>query len=220
MDTTFTLPDFSCQLLASLSNVESVDLQEILANDYHVAAVSDRFVWGAPIDTNAPDVRFGLKPQNDAEAFEREWHKPLQQDPATLTIAECVANYSQPFNSDYSNLALVMDIHNSSSSLLGAWTYWFNGVALQAEWPCAISGTTDGSRCNLAELVTSNATYWNPFPDGLNGQHLLDRRGLPNNVAVNYCLAQKTNRTCHIGITPVIVLDCTGSQPVKSDMFL
>ena len=50
----------------------------------------------------------------------------------------------------------------------------------------------------MAELASSNATHWNPFPEGL-------PNGLSTNLTVNFCLAQKTNRTCHIGITPVIV---------------
>ena len=91
-----------------------------------------------------------------------------------------------------------MDVHNSSNSLLGAWTYCMHGAAIPADWPCDLTETAQGSSCSLAELASSNATYWNPFPEGLPS-------GLSTNLTVNFCLAQKTNRTCHIDITPVIV---------------
>ena len=82
----------------------SAIVQETPANDYHVAAVSEEFVSGAPIDPNAPELLLGfLKPAIDAETFARGWYKYIQQDPGTLTIAECLTKYSQPFNFDYNN---------------------------------------------------------------------------------------------------------------------
>ena len=55
----------------------SAVVQEIPANEYHIAAVSEEFVSGAPIDPNAPDLLLGLKPQWDAETFEREWYNSI-----------------------------------------------------------------------------------------------------------------------------------------------
>ena len=40
----------------------SAIVQEIAANDYHVAAVSEEIVSGAPIDPHAPELRLGLEP--------------------------------------------------------------------------------------------------------------------------------------------------------------
>ena len=176
--------------------------QEIATNTYLLAAVSENFFSGASVDFNASSflLQDDFYDAYDAQTFEIEWYKPMQQDPTNLTVAECLAYYSRPFISDYSNLALAMNSYKSSNSILGVWTCTVNGLnSLSSDWPCSIDSIL-GSRewsareCNLAELPKSNATYWNPLVTDL-----------PYEFSVSYCLAQKTDHICHIGFIPFIV---------------
>ena len=197
----------------------SAIVQGIPANNYHGAAVSEDFLTGGVFDTTGV---LATKPAN-ADVFEREWYKPMLQNPANLTVAECLDEYTRPFISDYSNLAVVMDMQNSPNSLMGAWTYWTVQSALQnvlsPDWPCAISLGEDpfanGLSCDLMELATTNATYWNPFSQ-IEFQALHSaRQNIPDDVPVKHCLAQKTHRDCHIGLTPPIIWIVLAANVIK-----
>ena len=173
----------------------SAIILELPTNDYLVAAVSEEFVSGALFDADPY-----LSSSTSAEPFE-EMLESMKHNGKNLTAAECITTYSKPFISEYSNLALVTNVHNSSQSLLGLWVYHFRRVdftvphILSTTWPCGIFESTmvDKGDCNLAKLAASNATHWSPF-------YMLD-----GPVNVTYCLAQRTQRACNISLTPIIV---------------
>ena len=75
----------------------SAIVQEIPANNYRIAAVTEEFGPDAPFDTTREEV--GFMPA-DADVFEREWYEPMLRDPVNFTVAECLAKYSQPFISN------------------------------------------------------------------------------------------------------------------------
>ena len=177
---------------------------ELSANNYLVAAVSKEFVSGAPIDTSSSVLEYLEEAKPIVERLES-----LTHNSTNLTAAQCITSYAQELMSDYSNLALVTNVHNSSNSLLGLWEYDIRSstqtsglIPLGMNWPCDIERAIAKERadCNSANLATSNATNWSPF------------RGHPDNSYlsivnshVEYCLAQSTKRTCRISLTPTIV---------------
>lgn len=77
-------------------------------NEYDVAAVSAYLALGAPVDSNAVNLSSFI-PTNIVSAFEQRWYKPLQENPANLSVEECLSHYSQPFSFKCDSLALVMD---------------------------------------------------------------------------------------------------------------
>ena len=188
----------------------SAIIQELPANNYFIAAVSKEFVSGAPIDA-LPFLFF--KELQVAERIE-ESLESMKHDSANLTVAECITNYAKELISDYSNVALVTNVHNASSSLLGLWEYDVrsppNGTlyALATNWPCDIDQAMAVERvdCNLANLATSNATYWSPFGDHSSYfGHPYDSYPSVVYSSVDYCLAQRTHRTCRIILIPSIL---------------
>ena len=184
----------------------SAILLEEPANNYLVAAVSQEFVSGAPINATS----FVSQDLSEVKSIE-ERLKSLTHNSTNLTAAKCITNYAKELLSDYSNLALVTSVHNSSNSLLGLWEYDIRTPStstseilypLAMNWPCSIIQAMAVERvdCNLAELATSNATNWSPFPG-----HPWNSYPSIADSSVNYCLAQSTHRTCRISLTPTIV---------------
>ena len=191
----------------------SAIIQELPANNYLVAAVSKEFVSGAPIDAFPfADGYFGEAKRNEEAERVEETLESMKHDSANLSVAECITNYAREIMSDYSNVALVTNVHNSSSSLLGLWEYDIRLpfetllYPLVPSWPCKVYqaiGGVDRAHCKLAKLATSNATYWNPFPD--TSDHPDSSYSSIVYSSVDYCLAQSTHRTCRISFTPTII---------------
>lgn len=181
----------------------STIIQELPTNNYLIAAVSTEFVSGAPIDA----FNFAYQSLGEAERIE-ERLESMRHNFENLTVAKCIINYAKELVSDYNNVALVTNVHNSSNSLLGLWEYDIRSPSDQTlyplglNWPCNITqsmavATVD---CNLAKLAISNATYWNPFSG-----HPFNSYPSVVDSSVGYCLAQSTHRTCRISLTPTIV---------------
>ena len=199
----------------------SAVIQDLAANTYLVAAVSEEFVSGAQIDSD-PYLFFDAP----TGSFEQTTES-MKYNSTNLTVAECITTYSKPLISEYSNVALVMNAHNSSNSLLGLWVYRFHDVdsdwlnsRLSTTWPCDIPNDQSVD-CNLAKLATDNATHWNPFPISLEYWDLFpnDSPYVLSNSSVNYCLAQKTHRSCRISLTPTIVWIVLGANLSKVACF-
>lgn len=86
-------------------------------NDYHVAAISEGFVRGAPIHPNGQNV-LRLVPDRNDSTVEQLWLESLRVSPVNLIVHDCITNCSQTLLSEYGNVALVMDWQNSSNALL------------------------------------------------------------------------------------------------------
>ena len=197
-------------LLLALSSLpvhllwNSAIVQTLPANDYHMAIVTNDFASGAPVNLNATDALSKVIPQDDVQAFEQQWLKPLRADPINMTVGECILNYSQPFISDYSSLALVLNTSNSANSLLLATTFRLNGnLSLGSDWPCGVYWNSepwgkDSISCDPAKLAKSSRSRWVPVPyDAYPGGN--------NYTTVKYCLAQQTTHKCEIGLPPTII---------------
>lgn len=140
----------------------------------------------------------------------------MRVNPINMTVGECVLNYSQPFLSRYSNLALVMDWRNSTNSILFAATLFLSGShGLGPGWPCEPREDSNTPSCDPAKLAKSKSPYWSPSA-GFFGSPLADFY-LPDGVrpAVKNCLAQQTNSLCEIGITPAIVYISLAANTLK-----
>ena len=195
----------------------STIVQTLPANNYLMAAVSQDSASGAPVDPNAQDVLSWVRPPLDPQAFEQQWLQPMRANPINMTVGECILNYSQPFLSEYSNLALVLDWNNSTNSLAFAGTFWVNGfLPLRPDWPCGIPDDLYGeaeislsaAHCDPAKLAKANPPHWAPLPKDF----------LPSGASyttVNYCLAQKTIRECEIGLTPAIIYISLAANTLK-----
>ena len=78
-------------------------MQTLPANNYHVAAVSQHFVLGAPVDASVHDSLFMFSNGDETSGFnystpfEREWLEPMRARPANLTVRDCILNYSNAF---------------------------------------------------------------------------------------------------------------------------
>ena len=161
----------------------SAIIQEIPSNNYLASAVSVDFISGAPINAS-----YAVSNELDEEQWE-QWLDSMRQNSTKLEAAECITAYSKPFVSEYSNLVLVMNVHNSSNALLG--TAQYKTLA------------DDGSSAWFEGSSNQNASYWDLFVDDLIMRH--SPPGLPKLHPVDYCLVQKTHRTCRVGLIPVII---------------
>lgn len=186
LETMSALVGSGLEFFASPSAMELDDHAEP-ENEYDVAAVSANLASGAPIDSNAVDLTSFL-PTDIVSAFEQRWYKPLQENPANLSVEKCLSHYSQPFSFKYDSLALVMDWNESNISRPSAMTFQRNsrdGV-LYPGWPCGIEAdyldlphVPGADSCNLKKLVKSKASYYIPFHRDNEGQGLSGKYPVP-----------------------------------------
>jgi len=176
-------------------------------NAYVYNAVTEGFLQGAPHNTTLsringyPDVA-----QSMLDSFRN-------QSLVLLHVTDCIKAYANEFVSEYSNLLLVYDMDDDYNSLLLQRQDDTRGI-----WMC---GDYD---YDFADLIQKNATYWNPFSHDHSTPSVLswtpDGTDYSLDGSIKYCLAEKANTPCRLGVSLPIMAIVLGCNVVKTVCFI
>ena len=193
----------------------SAFLDTLASNGYTYSAVTEGFLEGAPWNNSKTFLPINGYPDEAQAMLDRHTNGTLIR----MNNTDCINAYSVEFLSKYSNVLLVYSnsaningVGNNSLLLQGLndGGTTENGVltsSSQGQWICG-----SDSPCNLGQIARYNDTHWSPWesidldiveangdPDGNIGGHVRVKG------SIEYCLAEKPERPCTLGISPPIL---------------
>jgi hypothetical protein len=174
-------------------------------NSYVYNAVTEGFLQGAHYNTTLSWINgYPAVAQSMLDSFRN-------QSLVLLPVTDCIKAYGNEFVSEYSNLLLVYGINDDYNSLLLQMSSNKGG-----SWMCGNHG------CVFPDLIRQNATSWNPcdrdfkifeIPTTTWTTYFLDG-------SIKYCLAEKANTPCRLGVSLPIMVAVLGCNVVKIVCFI
>jgi hypothetical protein len=178
--------------------------EELAANTYFASLVTEDWVHGGDFSISAYQIELHEMQQNIKSLV-------------NLTNTECIHRYSSsPFISDLGNVVLVSHDHNTTNSwLIDSWNIpSAGGVAYR--WICSPKHLDKHGNCDPS-LELKDPYAWTPFDPPFNGGNENTKTG---NATVKYCLAERTNPSCHLGVSPPILAVVAVCNLIKLLAFL
>ena len=218
---------FSSVPLHLLWNSAFVDT--LTATEYVYSAVTESFLEGASWDR--PGIFLPINEYMDeAQAMLDHYANDTL---VRMNNTDCIQAYNVDFLTEYSNILLVLNraasINGvSNSSLLLQGLNEVSGVSpsltstTQGEWMCA-----SNLGCSHGQIARLDADHWNPWVSW--GLDLGEEGGDPQNNtgghvtiegSIQYCLAEKPEFPCKLGISPPILLTVLICNAVKILCFI
>lgn len=206
----------------------SAFLNTLASNDYIYSAVTESFLEGAPWNNSKVFLTINEYSDEAQSMLNHFTNTSL----ILMSTTDCINAYDVTFMAEYSNVLLV---HNNAASINGVSNNSLllqglndggvgESVALtscsQGQWMCGPSPS-----CDLRQMARDNASHWNPRDswDLDIGEQARDPNGSLGQVRIEgfieYCLAEKPERPCTLGISPPILVTVLICNVIKISCF-
>lgn len=206
----------------------SAFLNTLASNDYIYSAVTESFLEGAPWNNSKVFLTINEYPDEAQSMLNHFTNTSL----ILMSTTDCINAYDVTFMAEYSNVLLV---HNNAASINGVSNNSLllqglndggvgESVALtscsQGQWMCGPNPS-----CDLRQMARDNASHWDPWDswDLDIGEQARDPNGSLGQVRIEgfieYCLAEKPERPCTLGISPPILVTVLICNVIKISCF-